>query len=139
MLNTQQGVSAAQLGLNNVALDAEKISAWIPIAGRTDITVLYEHTRNGASELQFVIETGDNPNLQVPKIYPWMGGSVAQTATQTVETLKPYVVKRPVTASENGRFTLKVNDPHMRIRVTSTGGNANDKITVQLVLGAQTA
>jgi hypothetical protein len=139
LANSQHFISASDLGLSAVALNATKTSTWINTLGYTDVTIMYEYTYDAATELQFEIDTSHNKDAATPTAYEVLGGAIAQSGGETVETLEPYVAKRAVSASEKKRFTFRLNDQSFRLRISSTGGSVNDLITVRLLLGAMSA
>ena len=126
----QQEISAASLGLDDVAINSSTNSNRIVTSGFDQITIFVKYTRNAGTGVTFQIEASEDAGETFHKVQ-------TTAIASGVVTLSDSTFTKVSSSSVNYVVNLPVNYDQVRIAsLIATGSpNANDKATVRVRLG----
>ena len=127
----QQEISAAALGLNDVAINSSTNSNQFATSGFDQLTLFISYTRSAGSGVSFSLEASEDGGTTWHKI------QVGKISSGTV-TLFDATYTKALAASGNYVVNLPINNEFIRLSsLVATGSpDANDKATVRVRLGA---
>ena len=126
----QQEISAAKLGLDDVAINSSTNSNQFATSGFDQLTIFIKYTRSAGSGVSFTLETTEDNGTTYHTI------QVGKISSGTV-TLFDATYTKSLAASGNYVVNLPINYEQVRIaNLVATGSpDANDKATLRVRLG----
>ena len=124
----QRFFGAAEIGMNGLATNGNATSNAMDSSGMRDFSAFLDLTGWVSSSLiQLELEAGDGINW-----YKVQSESISSGAA----TLSDYTRRKAVTAAKSWVVNWPVNYPLVRLKMTPTGGDPSEALTVQVMMGA---
>lgn len=122
-------ISAAEFGVNSLALNATSNSNPVDVNSRNQITLEFDYTYSAATAVTFYIETRKDANANWKRIQ-------TKVVTAATSSLTDEHFTKPVTASTGWTLNLPANYGQFRMAsITGTSGAAGDLLTVNVRVG----
>ena len=134
MRETKVAIAPADVGLNGVALDAEKTSSEINTLSASEIAIHFKTaTRVAFTALHFEIDWLAPSDKNADESLGISGSTVS--GSDLVHTLVPDKYTYTTSATVSGKcFSIPCKGSRMKLRASATAGDAADLIYVELEL-----